>query len=116
MRPMQRRITCWFTLVAMVIGIAMPAHAYARAPRAGDTGADLCTTAGAAQSTPGAPAGDGHANCDACCGCTGGVAPASCAEVATPAAAHVAARGRTPDAHTASALRLAFARGPPRTA
>ena len=113
---MQLRITCWFTLIAMLIGIAMPAHAYARAARAGDTGGDLCTTAGTAQSTPGAPAGDRHAACDACCGCTGGVAPAPSAEVATPAAARVTARGRALDAHTASALRLSFARGPPRTA
>jgi hypothetical protein len=113
MRSMQRRVTAWFTLLAILFGLAMPAHAYAHLARAGDKGTDFCTTSETAKPAPGAPASETLAACDACCGCTGGVVPASSAIHAAPAAAHGAVTGQVQDALAASTLRLSLARGPP---
>jgi hypothetical protein len=111
-------------LLAMLTGIALPAHAYRMHAARGVPGADFCTTAkpvGAAADSiaifatdaPAPPEHDHGVKCDACCGC-GVVAAAPALPRSLPAlAAAPALPADLPAAHSPVAAGFALARGPP---
>jgi len=72
---MKRRLTAWLTILAMLAGVAWPAHAGHLASARGPM-SDLCSAVKPSHSTPAAPATVPD-ECAKCCACSGGAAAAA---------------------------------------
>ena len=105
---MQRRITAWLTIFALVASAVLPAHAVVRVVGM----ADFCS-ANTQKSAP-APARAHDATCDMCCGCGGATAAPACDATAAPlVAAAIEAAPATAIPAPRAAQALVLARGPP---
>jgi hypothetical protein len=106
---MNRRLTAWIVIVALLTGIGFPVHATRHAsPGSGD----FCSSN--APHPPAAPAPAHDVQCDACCGC--GAAPAAAASpVANAAVAIAPVRVALVEAAPAARISptIVRARGPP---
>jgi len=110
---MQRRLTAWLTLVALLAGVVLPAHALGHVMRAGAMSGDFCSAAGTG-SMPAQPAHDAMESCDACCPCSAG-------SLGVPGTSPSQAMSATPvtpavlgNAHEHEVVRVTVrARGPP---
>ena len=115
MRAMRYRMTAWLALLAMLSGLALPAHAYAHLARAGVPGSDLCVADPSSKSSPKRPDGEHTtAACDMCSGCADGAAASGAARdqrAAAPTDIAIAAEALFLRAGPNAGLRLP--RGPP---
>lgn len=114
MRAMNRRLTAWLTLLALVTAVVLPMHAVGH--RADGPGGDFCSalTPGKAPVPPTAPA-SGHADpCGLCCACSGGAIVSPPLAASSPIVAGHVVAGTLPDARVTTASRTSpQARGPP---
>jgi len=113
---MKRRLTAWLTIVALLAGVALPAHALGHVMRAGAMSGDFCSAAGA-DTMPAQPSRDAMESCQACCQCSAGslgVPGTSPSEAMSVVAVVPAIAG---DAREPDVVRVTVrARGPPTSA
>jgi hypothetical protein len=110
---MKRRLTAWLTIVALLAGVALPAHALGHVMRAGAMGGDICSAAGTGK-MPAQPAHDAMESCQACCQCSAGSLGIPGASPSPAMALAPVTPVPTSDARGCEVVRVTvLARGPP---
>jgi hypothetical protein len=111
---MRTRFPAWLALVAMMLGIVLPAHGHAGRAASDGPGSEMCIDGKIVHVPAGAPAGSHDTACDACSSCFGG-GPLPAAHIVAPLAftAVVVAANPTFAAHAAPVVGLPPPRGPP---
>jgi hypothetical protein len=113
MRAMRRRITAWISLLAMLLGVALPAHAYAHLRAPGGIGSDLCASGTGTRSTPTLPEHLRDIACDACAGCAGPAVTGAMRAPRVVAAGYVPQRALAPAPAPTPRAAFFHARAPP---
>jgi hypothetical protein len=114
MDAMRRQCSAWLALIAMMLGIVLPAHAYARHAMSDSPGSELCVDGKVVRAPSGAPASPHAGTCDACCsGFDGGTVPPTRVVAPLPSTAWIVQLAIAVDAGSAPAAGLPLPRGPP---
>ena len=114
MDAMRQTVSAWLALVAMMLGVVLPVHAYARHVPVDGPGSELCVDGKVVRAPAGSPATPPAGTCDACCsGFHGGAMAIPRVVPPLPSMAWVVQRTIAVDAGSAPAAGLPLPRGPP---